>query len=93
MKTYWGVGVYIHVFLSSALVGGEWSAPRPCRFTPEKNGSATNWTRVWAGPSARLDDMEKLQFMTLLGLELALGPLSRPTRSQSLYRLRYRGSK
>jgi hypothetical protein len=30
------------------------------------------------------------QFLTLLGLELQ--PLGRPARSQSLYRLRYRGS-
>jgi hypothetical protein len=34
MKTYGGVGVYIQVFLTSALVGGEWSASRPCRLTP-----------------------------------------------------------
>jgi hypothetical protein len=28
MKTYGGVDVQIHVFLTSALVGGEWSASR-----------------------------------------------------------------
>jgi hypothetical protein len=27
MKTYGGVDVYILIFLISALVGGEWSAP------------------------------------------------------------------
>jgi hypothetical protein len=32
MQTYGGVEVYTHVF--SALVGGEWSASRTCRFTP-----------------------------------------------------------
>jgi hypothetical protein len=26
--------VYIHMFLTSALAGGEWSASRPGRFTP-----------------------------------------------------------
>jgi hypothetical protein len=36
MKTYGEVDVYIHIFLTSALVGGEWSASRPCRFIPEK---------------------------------------------------------
>jgi hypothetical protein len=36
MKTYGGVEVYVHVFLTSALVGGEWSASRPGRFTPGK---------------------------------------------------------
>jgi hypothetical protein len=34
MKTYGGVYVYIHVFLTSALVGGEWSASHPYRFNP-----------------------------------------------------------
>jgi hypothetical protein len=34
MKAYVGVDVKIHIFLTSALVGGEWSASRPGRFTP-----------------------------------------------------------
>jgi hypothetical protein len=34
MKAYGGVDVYIHIFLTSALAGGEWSASRPSRFTP-----------------------------------------------------------
>jgi hypothetical protein len=36
MKAYGGVDVYIHIFLTSALVGGEWSTSRPGRFTPGK---------------------------------------------------------
>jgi hypothetical protein len=35
MKAYGGVDVYIHIFLTSALVGGERSASRPGRFTPD----------------------------------------------------------
>jgi hypothetical protein len=42
------------------------------------------------GPKAGLNDAEKTKFLTLLGLELR--PLTRPTRSQLLYRLRYPGS-
>jgi hypothetical protein len=34
MKAYGGVDVQIHIFFTSALVGGEWSASSPCRFTP-----------------------------------------------------------
>jgi hypothetical protein len=34
MKAYEGVDVQIHVFLNLELVGGEWSASRPARFTP-----------------------------------------------------------
>jgi hypothetical protein len=39
---------------------------------------------------AGLDYLENKKFLTLPGLELR--PLSRPARSQSLYRLRYPGS-
>jgi hypothetical protein len=42
------------------------------------------------GPRDGLDDLEKIKFLTLPGLELL--PLCRPARSQSLYRLRYLGS-
>jgi hypothetical protein len=41
-------------------------------------------------PRACPDDLEKSKFLTLPGLELR--PLCRPTRSQSLYRLRYPSS-
>jgi hypothetical protein len=41
-------------------------------------------------PRAGLDDLEKRKFLTVLGLELR--PLSRPSPSQSLYRLSYPGS-
>jgi hypothetical protein len=34
MKGYGGVDVEIQVFMKTALVGGEWSASCPCRFTP-----------------------------------------------------------
>jgi hypothetical protein len=34
MKAYGRVDVEIHIFLTSALAGGEWSASRPGRFTP-----------------------------------------------------------
>jgi hypothetical protein len=34
MKTCGGVNVQIHVFLISALVGGEWSAIRPLLLYP-----------------------------------------------------------
>jgi hypothetical protein len=41
-------------------------------------------------PRAGLDDAEKRKFLTLPGLELR--PLSRPARSQTLYRLRCPGA-
>jgi hypothetical protein len=41
-------------------------------------------------PREGLDHLEKGEFLTLPGVELL--PLSRPVRSQSLYRLSYPGS-
>jgi hypothetical protein len=43
MKAYGGVDVQIHIFLASALVGGEWSASRLSRFTPEKRTPGIHW--------------------------------------------------
>jgi hypothetical protein len=42
-------------------------------------------------PRAGLDDVEKRKFLTLPQLKLL--PLGRPARSESLYRLRYPGSR
>jgi hypothetical protein len=70
MKACGGVDVYIHIFLTSALVGGEWSGSRPGRFTPWKRAPGTYWIGGWVDPTAGLDDMEKRKFLTLSGLEL-----------------------
>jgi hypothetical protein len=70
MKTYGGVE--IHVFLTSALAGGEWSASRPGPSIP-----GTHWIGVWMGLIAGLDDVEKREFLTLPGLELQSFGVSR----------------
>jgi hypothetical protein len=54
---------------------------------PGERAPGTHWIGGSVGPRAGLDDMEKRKFLTLPGLELR--PLGRPSRSQSLYRLRY----
>jgi hypothetical protein len=41
MKAYMGVNVYIDVFFTLALVGGEWSASRPDRSTPGEEAHGT----------------------------------------------------
>jgi hypothetical protein len=74
------------MFLTSALAGCEWSASRPGRFTPGERAPGTLWIGGWVDPRAGLDDSDKRKFLTLPGFELR--PLSRPARSQSLYRLR-----
>jgi hypothetical protein len=83
MKAYEGVDVGIHIFLTSALVGGEWSASRPCRFTTGERALGTLWIGGWVDPRAGLDDVKKRKFLTPPGL--ALRTLGRPARSQSLY--------
>jgi hypothetical protein len=68
------VNVQSHVSLTWALLGGEWSASRPGRFTPREMVPDTHWTGDWVGPRVSLDAAERT--------------LGRPARSQSLYRLR-----
>jgi hypothetical protein len=67
MKVNGGLNVQIHIFLTSAQVGGEWSASRPGHFT--------HWIGGWVGLGRRGEK----KFFTLPGLELR--PLSRPARS------------
>jgi hypothetical protein len=70
MKAYGGVNVQTHVFLTSALVGDEWSASRTCRFNPQGKSPRYHWIGGWVEPTISLVDMEKLKFLTLPGLEL-----------------------
>jgi hypothetical protein len=75
MKAYGEVDIYIHIFLTSALVAGEWSASCPDRFTPGERAPGTYWIGGWVGPRAGLDDVKKRKFLTLPRLELR--PFSR----------------
>jgi hypothetical protein len=67
-------------FFASALVGGEWSSSQPDLFTPGERAPGTNWIGC-VGPQP---------VWTLTGFELR--PLCRPTRRQSLYRLRFKAN-
>jgi hypothetical protein len=79
------VDVYIHIFLTSALAGGVWSASRPDSFTPAERAPGTHWIGSWVDPRAGPDVLGKRKFLTLPGLELRpLGHLP--------YRLRYPAS-
>jgi hypothetical protein len=60
-----GEWMYKSTFLTSVLVGGEWSASPSCRFTP-----GTHWIGGWVGPRTSLVGVEKRKFLTLQGLEL-----------------------
>jgi hypothetical protein len=63
MQAYGAVDVQIHIFLTLALVGDEWSASCSGRFIPGQRAHHSHWM-------GDLDDVEKRKFLTLLGLEL-----------------------
>jgi hypothetical protein len=65
MKAYGGVDVYIHIFLTSALAGDEWSVSLPSHFIPRESGPGAHWTAGWVDPRASLDDAEKRKFLIL----------------------------
>jgi hypothetical protein len=90
MKTYGWVDVQTQVFLTSAIIGGEWSAWRPGGFTSGERAHIIDLMGGWVDTRAGPDDVEKRKILTLPALELRI--LGCLTRSQSLYGLRYPGS-
>jgi hypothetical protein len=59
MKVYRGVDVQMHIFLTSALAGGEWWASRLARFTLGES-PGTHWIGGWVDPRAGLDYVQKI---------------------------------
>jgi hypothetical protein len=80
MKAYGRVGVQIHIFVTSAQAGGEWSNSRPCIFTPGNRAPGTHRIGGPVSPRAGMDGVEKRKFLTIPALELRL--LGRPARGQ-----------
>jgi hypothetical protein len=70
--TYGGVDVYVHVFLTLALVGGEWSVSGLGRLTPRERALGTHWIGRWVVPRSGLDELEGRKILPLLVLELRL---------------------
>jgi hypothetical protein len=78
MKAYGGVDVYIHIFLTWALVGGEWSASRPYRFIPRERAPGTHWIGGWVDPKTGLDDVEKKKFLDPTGIRTPTPSIVQP---------------
>jgi hypothetical protein len=77
MKAYVGVDVQTHFFLTSALVGGEWSASRTGHLTTGERTPGTHYLGSWVGPREGLDDVEKiLDLPTLEPRPLGCYPVS-----------------
>jgi hypothetical protein len=53
MKGDGGVDLEIHMFLTSALARGEWSASHPGRFTPEERAPGTLCIGGWVDSRRR----------------------------------------
>jgi hypothetical protein len=53
MKAYGRVNVYVHIFLTSALAVGEWSASHPRRFTRRGNSPWYPLDRRLSGPQSQ----------------------------------------
>jgi hypothetical protein len=60
MKAYGGVDVKIHILLTSAPTGGQWSASCPGRFTTGEKVLGTHWKGGLVNPRGSLDDVEKI---------------------------------
>jgi hypothetical protein len=65
IQTYGEVKVEIHVFFTSELVGGEWSASRHGSFAPEERASGGLWIGVWVEPRTVLDYTEERKVLKL----------------------------
>jgi hypothetical protein len=52
--------VYIHIFLTSALFGGEWSASRPRPLYPREEPPVPIGFGGWVDPRTGLDDVGKI---------------------------------
>jgi hypothetical protein len=57
MKAYGRVDIWIHMFSTSALAGGEWSVTRLGHFTPVERAHGTHWIGGWVDHRAGLDDL------------------------------------
>jgi hypothetical protein len=64
MKAYGSGCIDSHIFLTSALVGGEWSTSRLGRYTPGERAPGTLWIGGWVDLRAGLNDLEKTKFLT-----------------------------
>jgi hypothetical protein len=54
----------LHVFLTSALVGGESSASRSGRFIPEVEPPHIQWAGGWVGPRAGQDAVDRSEYVS-----------------------------
>jgi hypothetical protein len=59
--------MYGKVFLTSALVGGEWWASSPCRITPGEIAPGSHWIGGWMGSRSDLGEVERVKILSPTG--------------------------
>jgi hypothetical protein len=77
MKTYGGVEVLLHAFLTSALDADELTASCPGHFTHKERAPTIHWKGSWVGSRASLDTMatkKSLLHITLLNYQSKNSP-------------------
>jgi hypothetical protein len=89
MKTCVRVDVWIHAFLTSALVAGDWSDSSLCSFAPVEIAAGTHTTEGWVDLRTGVRDVEKRKMSPLLGLKFR--HLRSPACIEQLCRPRYPG--
>jgi hypothetical protein len=75
------VDVHIHVFLTSALVGNEWSASRSCRFTPGERAPRYPLGRRLGVSQSRSGRYGEVRILVSTGTRT---PIPRPVSSRCL---------
>jgi hypothetical protein len=67
MKVYGEMDVWIHVSLSSVVVGGEWSASRSCRFTSGERAHSYPLDRRLGEPQSRSERYGEVKILDHIG--------------------------
>jgi hypothetical protein len=71
-KAYGAREVLIHIFLTSAQIGGELSASRPGHCTPGEKSTGVLWIGSWVDPRPGVNVVEKKTFLTPPRLDLVM---------------------
>jgi hypothetical protein len=85
MKVYGGVDVYLHIFLTSALAGGEWSASRTSCFTFGEGSPQYPLDMRLGGPQSRSGGCGDEKILHPTGTQTSTFSVVQPIASRYTY--------